>query len=249
MTLNFLVAPDFPPEHFAGWHMLNTVMQRRSGLHLHLLTPADATEQAQLLAGSRVDVLYANPFDAATLIRENGYLPLARPVAHADEMVIACAADSPVTKLEELKPGSRVALTPNRDVKLIGLRLLEAADLGEADVQWQQTENHQATARACIRREVDAGFFLASAYASLSRLTRSQLRTLVESAISDISHVVLLHPDNKVHSEAIGNALLGIGREANDQAVLDALGIAKGFEPMSREQAEFMIDLMETLRD
>ena len=29
MTLNFLVAPDFSPERFAGWHMLNTVLQRR----------------------------------------------------------------------------------------------------------------------------------------------------------------------------------------------------------------------------
>ena len=45
MKLNFLIAPDFSPERFAGWHMLNTVLQRRSGLHLHLLTPASAHER------------------------------------------------------------------------------------------------------------------------------------------------------------------------------------------------------------
>ena len=40
MTLNLLIAPDFAPERFAGWHMLNTLLQKRSGLQLHLLTPA-----------------------------------------------------------------------------------------------------------------------------------------------------------------------------------------------------------------
>ena len=45
MTLNFLIAPDFAPQRFAGWHMLNTTLQRRSGLGLHLLTPASPTEQ------------------------------------------------------------------------------------------------------------------------------------------------------------------------------------------------------------
>ena len=50
MSLNFLIAPDFAPERFAGWHMLNTVLQKRSGESLHLLTPASAAEQAELIA-------------------------------------------------------------------------------------------------------------------------------------------------------------------------------------------------------
>ena len=42
MKLNFLVAPDFAPERFAGWHMLNSLLQSRTGLHMHLMTPATA---------------------------------------------------------------------------------------------------------------------------------------------------------------------------------------------------------------
>ena len=37
MKLNFLVAPDFAPERFAGWHMLNSLLQSRTGLHMHLI--------------------------------------------------------------------------------------------------------------------------------------------------------------------------------------------------------------------
>ena len=81
MTLNFLVAPDFAPERFAGWHLLNTVLQKRSGLGLHLSTPATAAEQAALIAEGKVDAVYANPFDAASMIREAGYGAVARPVA------------------------------------------------------------------------------------------------------------------------------------------------------------------------
>ena len=59
MTLNFLIAPDFAPERFAGWHMLNTTLQRRSGIGLHLLTPASAHEQADLLTAGKADLVYA----------------------------------------------------------------------------------------------------------------------------------------------------------------------------------------------
>ena len=28
MTINLLIDPDFAPERFAGWHMLNTLLQK-----------------------------------------------------------------------------------------------------------------------------------------------------------------------------------------------------------------------------
>ena len=249
MTLNFLIAPDFSPARFAGWHMLNTLLQRRSGIHLHLLTPASPAEQAALLAEGKVDLVYANPFDAVDMIRNQGYVPFARPADRFDEMVIATGAESSLQKLEDIQPGSRIALTDNKDVKLIGLRLLEPADLNESLIKWVPAESFQAVARQTIKGEVQAGFFLAEAYASLTRMTRSQLRVLVESRISDISHVVLAHPRMASDLPRISESLLGIGREPADGEVLEALGIPKGFELMEQEDAEFMIDLMDTLLD
>lgn len=249
MTINFLIAPDFAPERFAGWHMLNTLLQRRSGIGLHLLTPMTAREQAEFLSAGKADLVYANPFDATDMIRTHGYVPFARPAKRYDEMVIATGAASAVAKVEDLKPGCRIALTENRDVKLIGLRLLEPADLNESLIQWVPVESYQAAARLIMKGEADAAFFLADAFASLTRLTRAQLRVLVESAISDISHVLLVHPRMLETLPAIQSALLGVGSEASDSDVLDALGLPSGFESMTQEQAEFMIDLMDTLLD
>lgn len=247
MTFNFLIAPDFAPERFAGWHMLNTALQKRSGLALHLLTPASAAEQAQLIAEGKVDAVYANPFDAASMIRDAGYVAVARPLGKPDEMVIATGAASAVESVEGLKPGCKIALTDNKDVKLIGLRLLEPADLTEADVQWQLVETYQAAARMAIKGEVDASFFLAEAYHSLSRLTKTQLKPLIESKLADISHVLLIHPRVGDGLGKLRDALLSLTGTPDGQPVLEALGTEKGFEAMSVEDGEFMIDLMDTL--
>lgn len=247
MTLNLLIAPDFAPERFAGWHMLNTLLQKRSGLQLHLLTPASAAEQAQLIAEGKVDAVYANPFDAASMIRDAGYQAIARPVGKSDEMVIATAAGSAANTVEDLQPGCKIALTDNKDVKLIGLRLLEAADLTEADVQWQLVESYQAAARMTIKGEVDIGFFLAEAYNSLSRLIKTQLKPLMESKLADITHVLLIHPRIGASLDKLRDALLGLAGTADGQPALDELGIEQGFEAMSVEDGEFMIDLMDTL--
>lgn len=249
MILNFLIAPDFSPEHFAGWHMLNTALQKRSGMQLHLLTPTSAAEQADFLAQDKADIVYANPFDAAHMVRTLGYLAFARPAHLSDEMVIACAAESPVQKVEDLKPGCRIAVTDNQDVKLIGQRLLEPADIGPTDIQWVIVDSYQAAARMAIKQEVDAAFFLADSFASLSRMTRSQIRPLVESAIHDISHVVLAHPRVAGQLPALSGALLALQTDAAGQAVLDALGMPDGFEAITQEDAEFMIDLMDALLD
>ena len=249
MSLNFLIAPDFAPERFAGWHMLNTALQKRSGLNLHLITPASAAEQAQLIADGKVDAVYANPFDAASMIRDAGYQAIARPVGKPDEMVIATAANSPASTVEDLQPGCKIALTDNKDVKLIGLRLLEPADLTEGHVQWHVVDTYQAAARMAIKGEVDASFFLAEAYHSLSKLTKTQLKTLMESKLADITHVLLTSAKMGDESTRLKQALVGLTGTPDGQPVLDELGICGGFEAMSQEDAEFMIDLMDTLLD
>ena len=168
MTVNLLIAPDFAPERFAGWHMLNTMLQKRANLKMHLLTPANADEQSDIIEQGNVDIIYANPFDAAYLIREKGYQAVARPIGKSDEMVIASKADAGINQLEDLKPGCKIAMADNRDVKLIGLRLLEAVDLTDSDIEWHTTENYQAAARELIKGNADAAFFLAEVYHAMT---------------------------------------------------------------------------------
>lgn len=80
-THNMLIAPDFSPERFAGWHMFNTLIQKRANLNMHLNIPASHAEQTQIIDAGDIQIIYANPFDAATLIREKDIAPSLVPSA------------------------------------------------------------------------------------------------------------------------------------------------------------------------
>ena len=247
-THNMLIAPDFSPERFAGWHMFNTLIQKRANLNMHLNIPASHAEQETLIEAGDIQIIYANPFDAAALIREQGYRAVARPIGKSDEMVIAAAANSDVNHLEDIHKGATVAMADNRDVKLIGLRLLEAVDIEESDLNWDITETYQAAARKVIKGDAQAAFFLAEIFHSFSRLTKAQLSVLIESDLADISHVLLIKddfPDEQIFIEAI----LDLHSDDDGKEALTELGMPEGFEAMSEEDAEFMIDLMQTLLD
>ncbi|MGP5213057.1 PhnD/SsuA/transferrin family substrate-binding protein [Psychrobacter immobilis] len=247
-THNMLIAPDFSPERFAGWHMFNILIQRRANLNMHLNIPTSHAEQEQIIEADDIQVIYANPFDAATLIREQGYRAVARPIGKSDEMVIAAAANSDIKRLEDIKAGATVAMADNRDVKLIGLRLLEAVDIEESDLNWDITETYQAAARKVIKGDAQAAFFLAEIFHSFSRLTKTQLSVLIESDLADISHVLLIK-DGFPDTEIFMNAILNLHNDDDGREALAELGMPQGFEAMDEEDAEFMIDLMQTLLD
>ena len=247
-THNMLIAPDFSPERFAGWHMFNTLIQKRANLNMHLNIPTSHAEQETVISEGDIQVIYANPFDAATLIREHGYHAVARPIGKSDEMVIAAAANSDITHLEDIKAGATVAMADNRDVKLIGLRLLEAVDIEEADLNWTVTETYQAAARQVIKGEAQAAFFLAEIFHSFSRLTKAQLSVLIESDLADISHVLLIK-DGFPDTDILMDAILNLHNDDDGKEALAELGMPQGFEAMDEEDAEFMIDLMQTLLD
>lgn len=191
--LNFLIAPDFPPEYFAGWHMFNTQLQRLTDSTIHLKTPATYHEQNEQLSSGQIALVYANPFDASTLVRDNNYIPLVKPINHSDEMVIAAQASSEFNHSDDLPTDSRILVTDNRDIRLIGLRLLESANITEHSVQWLHADTFQESARRLIAGEAEAAFFLASTFKNFSATTKKSLKVLMESNINDLSHVVLLH--------------------------------------------------------
>ena len=247
-THNMLIAPDFSPERFAGWHMFNTLIQKRANLNMHLNIPASQAEQQGIINQGDIQVIYANPFDAATLIREQGYRAVARPIGKSDEMVIAAAANSDINSLEDIKAGATVAMADNRDVKLIGLRLLEAVDIAEADLNWTVTETYQAAARQVIKGDAQVAFFMADIFHSFSRLTKAQLSVLIESDLADISHVLLIK-DGFPDTDILMDAILNLHNDDDGKEALAELGMPQGFEAMDEEDAEFMIDLMQTLLD
>ncbi len=243
------VSPDFPNDHIAGWFVFNTWLQKRLGQRLHLELYPDFQSQREAIARGEIDLIYCNPFDAAALVREHGFQAVAAPLATPDEAVVAVAAGSPAQRVEDLPPGTRVAMTADPDVNLVGRIMLEPADLDAGNTVAVACGSYVLVAKRLMRGEADAGFFLKDAFEALSPVIRKELRPLVVSEISVIRHVFLVGPRCRELAPALLQALLSMNDPASpDRRVLEELGL-RGWEETHAEDTEFMIDLMDTLLD
>ena len=95
MTLKLTVSPDFSPDRIGSWYLFNTWLQRRLGIGIHLDLYDGFAQQRRAIADDGVDLIYANPYDAAMLVRAKGFTAVARPVGVQDEAIIAVAAAHP----------------------------------------------------------------------------------------------------------------------------------------------------------
>ena len=138
--------------------------------------------------------------------------------------------------------------TENQDLRLLGLRLLESANLTEQDIEWIAVDTFQEAARRLINQEADAAFFLVSTYLHFMPNTRKQMKTLMQSRIGDLYHIILLHPDDAELHDFFRDTFIQIGNTDDGEKVLQDLDM-RGFDAVSQEDMEFMIDLMETLKD
>ena len=246
MAFNFTVSPSFPNERISDWYIFNTWMQRSLDLPIHLELHNDFGAQRQAIAAGKVDMIYANPFDASLLVREQGFRAIARPEGKPDEMVIVVAADSPTQAVPDLAAGSRIACADDPCVNTIGRILLEPANLDGTNTTELRRETYIQVAKALLRGDADLDFMPVEAFESLSSLVRRDLRVLVASQIQVIHHAFLIGPILFEHATAITGLLLSMHQSDKGQAMLTALG-AQRWQALEQEDVEFMIDIISTL--
>lgn len=242
----FTVSPDFTPDHLAGWFIFNTWLQRSLGAHFHLQLFDNFPSQRRAIRSGEVDLIYANPYDAAMLVREKGFKPLAKLGGVADEAAIAVSADSEFIRIEDLKPGLRLATTDDPDVHMMGMIMLEPAELDASNVQLVNCENYVLVAKQLLKQGADVGIFLLAAYYDLSSVIRKQLRILASSQIQVVHHALLISPAIQHYRQPLLDALVAMPDSEKGRSILQALGCER-WEPVDDEDMEFMIDLMDTL--
>ncbi len=246
MTIQFTVSPDFGPEMLPSWYVVNTLLQHATGQAIHLETYTSFADQRAAVESGQVDLIYANPADTASLVRDHGFVPLARPANRPDEALIAVPASSPFQVVEDLPLQLRVAMTDDPDVTMIGMIMIEPADLDASTIEAIHRENYVLVAKSLIDGNADAGFFLTDAYAGLSELVRRELRPLVSSAIDVIHHGFLAGPRLADRRDDLARMIVQLSEEPKGRMAFEELGLAP-LVAMPTEEAEFMIDLMDTL--
>jgi phosphonate transport system substrate-binding protein len=246
MNYVMTISPDFNIKFVSGWFVFNTWLQRQLGQAIKLDIFMDFPSQQAALESGRIDLIYANPYCAATLVREKGFVPIAKPLGRSDEAIIATRMNSPIKVIEDLKPGVRVGTADDPDVHMMCMIMLEPADLNAANIEMNRYSSFIAVAKHLLRDECDVGFFLADMFTDLSSGLRKDMRIVVQSQIFSVHHALLASPRMASMQDAILTSLTGMNGDARSKAILGDMGIA-GWEAMSLDDAEFMIDLMDTL--
>ncbi|HEC05553.1 MAG TPA: phosphate/phosphite/phosphonate ABC transporter substrate-binding protein [Thiolapillus brandeum] len=245
MPYQFTVSPDFGPDQLAGWHIFNTWLQRQLETDIHFETFDNFDSQRQAIAKDQVDIIYANPYDASFLVREKGFVAVATP-QKPDETTIVALAEGPTQSIEELTPGCKIAQTDDPDISMMGMMMLEPANLDSNNTVLLPQNSYIQVAKALIQGKADIGFFLTDAFDSLSTLIKGQLRSLVTSDIQVVSHALLLGPELAARKQELSQKLADMSNDAQGNSLLESLGFT-AWTPMDEEEMEFMIDLIEAL--
>lgn len=247
MTRQFALSPDVNVKDLSHWFVLNTRLQKRAGVSVHLTAFDDFADFHAAIDRDEVDLVYANAADTAFLIRQKGFRPLAAPIDVADEATIVVSAEAGPASLKELRgDGVTAAACDAPDVERICRILLEPADLVGEAVRVVTKRNPVLVAKAVLTGEAKVGFLLDAAFHELSESTRRQLRQVATSRIYVVRHTLLLGPRLTDARASLLSTLAEISTPAHEE-LCRGLGAPKGWAEMSIEEAEFLIDLMETL--
>ena len=248
MKYTMSISPDFSPNHIAGWYIFNTWLQRQLSQNIHLALFDNFQAQRCAINADAIDIIYASPFDAAMLVRDKGFTAIAKPKRKPDETIICTAADSAISNIEALPQHTRIAKTDDPEVNMIGMIMLEPANLNSNNTCSEILDTHILVAKRIFQNQADIGFFLKESYNNLSTFIKQQLHVLVSSQIHVITHSILISPRAKKLENKIQDTLLNMQSLPKGQGVLESMGIL-AWEQQTQEDAEFMIDLMDTLRD
>ncbi len=250
MKFTMTVSPDFSPDYIAGWYIFNTWLQNQTNQAIHLELYNSFDKQREDIKADKIDLIYANPYDASMLIREKGFIAIASPENKSDEAMICVNTESDYQCVEDLKPGSKIATADDPEVSTIGMIMLEPADLTKDNVRVEEYKNYVMVAKNLINQSADAGFFLKEAYDDMSKFIKSQVRPIVTSQISVIRHTFLVGPNffknSGLPQEDMRNLINNMHKSEKGQTTLKSLGFEK-WDNQDHEEAEFMIDLMDTL--
>lgn len=246
MTYRMTVSPDFSPDFIAGWYIFNTWMQKQLSEAIHLELFDSFEEQRKEIDEDKIDLIFANPYDASTLIRDKGFVAIAAPSGKSDEAMICVNSESDYKSVEDLKENCNIAMADDPEVNTIGMIMLEPADLNGKNINSSELKNYVMVAKNLINGSADAGFFLKESYDNMSKFIKSQVRPVITSEISVIRHSFLVGPKLANKADEIRKLLNEMHTIDKGPGVLESLGFSQ-WENQTQEDAEFMIDLMDTL--
>ena len=215
--LNF-VASLQSGQQLTGWYLLNTYLQRRLTRAIHFEQSVDT------LNPSTTDLLFAKPFEACLMIKKHGFIPIMRPIAEVDEVVILTRSDDD-RSLSDYAGTIVGTATEDSFVYLLGRFLCDENGMDSSKFTFDFSGNEIKALQSLIRKKCDLLFMLKKTYEGLSSFSHSNVRKLDESVTDFACHFFCVAPHLKAESQLLVDVLMGMENDEQGKEILKDIQI------------------------
>lgn len=184
--LNF-VASLQSGQQLTGWYLLNTYLQRNLQKAIHFEQLQDVNNDHE------IDLLFAKPFESCEMILNKRFVPVLRPQAEADEVVIISRIDDK-RSLPEFTGCSVVTASEQSFVYILGRFLCDETGIDSSQFQFQFSGNEIKSLQMLLKKKVDLLFMLKKTYEGLSSFSKKGIKVLDESATDFAFHFFSVAP-------------------------------------------------------
>lgn len=210
--LNF-VATLQTGQQLTGWYLMNTYLQRKMQRAIHF-------EQAYGVdTNTPKDLVFTNPFEACSMIKSKGYIPVMRPKGEADEVVILVRNGEDI-EIDGLKKTKVVTANEQSFVYLLGRFLCDESGADSSTFDFEFAGNEIKALQMLIRKKADMLFMLKKTYEGLSSFAKSNVMALDESATEFAYHLFCVAPYIKDQAGQIGTILTDMQTDEKGQQTL-----------------------------
>lgn len=234
--LNFTVDPNYSGKNLPGWFLMNTFLQRHLGQVMHFQPQDDFDSSRAAVLSGNYDLVYANPFDWVQYQQKLGFLPIVKPLNHFDEVYLCAPAADSIHHAEDFPGRIRIASAhPSTLVHMVGLFLMDKADIDRARLDFVFTGSYQGVLKALLQGQADLGFLFNEVYSSASKLVRERLRVIDRSDDAFAFHAFCVGPRLMPQRELLTDLLTGMDQELRGKNLLEDLGFS-GFEAVTEDE-------------
>ena len=211
-----------------GWYLLNTYLQRRLTKAIHFEQSVDTPDP------NSTDLLFAKPFEACLMIKKHGFIPLMRPIAEVDEVVILTRADDKrsLSDYEDVTVGTA---SEGSFVYLLGRFLCDESGVDSSKFTFDFSGNEIKALQSLIRKKCDLLFMLKKTYEGLSSFSHSNVRKLDESVTDFACHLFCVAPHLKDESQALIDVLMAMENDEQGKEILKDIQIQGWQKPEAGE--------------
>lgn len=237
--LMMMVCPHDTIHEPERWYRLEQYLMQRLGTEVQFELSLDAVDFRENLP--KAAIVYSNPTDQVAVLRDKGYLPIARPADQYDEVVFVANTDVATPTLEALQ-GAEIATVPALMPTYVAMHLLQ--DKGIQPAALHHKESWQGVISSIWGGDVRFGFIYKDTYDALSEQGKGMVHAFATSDTQKAYHTLNISPALAERKDEIAQLVLGMHNDAAGKELLTTLGIPQWL-PVAESDLATMAAMMD----